>query len=122
VNGALVPISKIASGQSICGMNSLDKIQKVQEHNGTFTCYDVLFESGNCIGVAENHYFMAESGQWISLQELKAGTKLQTPKGTIGIKSVTKRPIPYSGKVYNLKVAGSDRYLVGKDAIVVRDY
>ena len=122
VNDALVPISKVALGQSICGMNSLSKIQEVQEHNGTFACYDVLLESGNCIGVAENHYFLAESGQWISLQNLKTATKLQTPKGSIGIISVTKRPMPYVGKVYNLKVAGSDRYLVGKDAIIVRDY
>jgi len=122
VNGALVPISTVAMGQSICGMNSLSKIQEVQEHKGTFTCYDVLFESGNCIGVAENHYFLAESGQWISLKSLKAGIKLQTSKGTVGIKSVTKRPTPYTGKVYNLKVAGSDRYLVGKDAVIVRDY
>ena len=121
-NGVLVPISKVVTGQSICLVNSLDQIQDVQEHNGTFTCYDVLLESGNCISVAENHYFLAESGQWISLQDLKAGIKLQTPKGSIGIISVTKRPIPYTGKVYNLKIADSDRYLVGKDAIIARDY
>jgi hypothetical protein len=35
---------------------------------------------------------------------------------------MTKRPTPYVGKVYNLKVEGSDRYLVGKDAVIVRDY
>jgi len=87
-----------------------------------FTCYDVLFESGNRLSVVENHYFMTESGRWISLQNLKTGIKLKTSKGSIGITSVTKRPMPYIGKVYNLKVAGSDRYLVGKDAIVVRDY
>jgi len=121
-SGALVPISKIALGQSIRGMNSLSKIQEVQEHKGTFTCYDVLLESGNCIGVAENHYFLSGSGQWISLKELKAGIKLKTSKGSIGITSVTKRPTPYVGKVYNLKVAGSDQYLIGKDAIIVRDY
>jgi hypothetical protein len=129
VNGALVPISKVGPGQSICGMNSLSKIQEVQEHNGTFACYDVLLESGNRISVAENHYFMTESGQWISLQNLKTvhrmpygRTRLQTSKGSIGIISVTKRPMPYVGKVYNLKVDGSDRYMVGQDAIVVRDY
>ncbi len=121
-SSALVPISKIALGQSIRGMNSLSKIQEVQEHKGTFTCYDVMLESGNCIGVAENHYFLAESGQWISLHDLKAGIKLKTSKGSIGIGSVTKRPMPYVGKVYNLKVEGSDRYLVGKDAVIVRDY
>jgi hypothetical protein len=122
VNGTLVPISKVGPGQSICGMNSLSKIQEVQQHNGTFACYDVLLESGNCISVAENHYFMTESGQWIPLKNLKTGTRLQTSKGSIGIISVTKRPMPYLGKVYNLKVDGSDRYMVGQDAIVVRDY
>ena len=122
VSGALVPISKIAHGQSIRGMNCLSKIQEVQEHKGTFTCYDVLLDSGNSISVAENHYFLAESGQWISLQNLKTGTKLKTSKGTVRIRKITKRPIPYVGKVFNLKVDGSDRYLVGKDAIVVRDY
>jgi len=81
-----------------------------------------LLESGNCIGVAENHYFLAESGQWISLLNLEKGIKLKTSKGSIGITSVTKRPMPYTDKVYNLNIAGSDRYLVGKDAIIVRDY
>jgi len=122
IDGNLVPISKVAQGQINCGINSLGKIQEVQDHNGTFTCYDVLLESGNCIGVAENHYFLSESGKWISLKELKAGIKLKTSKGSIGIMSVTKRPIPYVGNVYNLNIAGSDRYLVGKDAIIVRDY
>jgi hypothetical protein len=121
-SGALVPISKIALGQSIRGMNSLSKIQEVQEHKGTFTCYDVLLESGNCLSVAENHYFLTESGQWISLKNLKTSIRLQTLKGSIGIVSVTRRPMPYVGKVYNLKVEGSDRYLVGKDAVIVRDY
>ena len=121
-SGALVPISKIAPRQSISGVNSLSEIEEIQEHCGTFTCYDVLIESGNCISVAENHYFLSESRQWLSLQNLKAGIKLQTQKGSIGIISVTKRPTPYTGKVYNLKVAGSDRYLVGRDAVIVRDY
>ncbi len=122
VNDALVPISTVAVGQSICGLNSLNKIQEVQEHNGIYTCYDVLLESGNCIGIAENHYFLTESGQWIAMQNLKKGTRLKTVKGSIEIISITKRPVPYVGNVYNLKITGSDRYMVGKDAIIVRDY
>jgi hypothetical protein len=122
IDGNLVPISKAAQGQINCGVKSLGEIQEVQEHNGTFTCYDVLLESGNCIGVAENHYFLAESGRWLSLKQLKTGIKLKTSKGSIGVTSVTKRPVPYIGKVYNLNIAGSDRYLIGKDAVVVRDY
>ena len=126
VDGTLVQISKVAAGQTAatvaCPAPATTQIEKLEEHEGTFACYDVLLESGNCISVAENHYFLAESGQWISLQNLKAGIKLKTSKGSIGIISVTKRPMPYIGKVYNLKVEDSDRYLVGKDAVIVRDY
>ena len=122
IDGKLVSISKVAQGQINCGVNSLGKVQKVQEHQGTFTCYDVLLKSGNRISVAENHYFLTQSGQWLSVRNLKTGTKLQTATGSIEIVSVTKRPTPYTGIVYNLKVERSDRYLVGKDAIIVRDY
>jgi len=126
VDGTLVQISNVATGQTAskvaCPATVTRQIEKLEEHEGTFTCYDVLLDSGNCISVAENHYFLAESGRWTSLQNLKAGAKLKTSKGSIGIISVTKRPIPYVGTVYNLKVEGSDRYLVGKDAVIVRDY
>ncbi len=121
-DSALLPISKIASGQSINIFDGIRKVEEVQEHTGTFICYDILLESLNCITVAENHYFMTESGQWIALQDLKDGTRLQTANGSIRITSITKRPIPYTGKVYNLKIEGSDRYLVGEDAVIVRDY
>jgi hypothetical protein len=122
VNGDLIPISKVAVGQSISGINNPGKVQEVQEHNGTFTCYDILLENGNCIGVAENHYFLTDSWQWISLKELKAGIKLKTSKNSIGVINVTKRPQPYVGKVYNLNIAGSDCYPVGEDKIIARDY
>jgi parallel beta-helix repeat protein len=122
VNGTLVPISTSAVGQSICGINTLSNIEVVEKHIGTFTCYDVLFESNNCISIAENHYFLAETGKWIALQNLDKGTRLKTLKGSIAIINITKRPIPYVGNVYNLKIDSSDRYMVGKDAIVVRDY
>ena len=122
IEGNLIPISKAAQGQIRCGVNTFGRIHEIQEHNGTFACYDILLESGNCISVAENHYFLAESGLWMALKELKTGTKLKTSKGSIGITSVTKRPVPYVGNVYNLNIASSDRYLVGKDAVIVRDY
>lgn len=126
VDRALVQISKVVAGQTIgkvtCLANTSMQIEKLEEHEGTFVCYDVLLESGNCISVADCHYFLTESGRWVALQNLKTGTKLQTAKGSIGIISVNKRPMPYVGKVYNLKVEGSDRYKVGKDAVIVRDY
>lgn len=122
VDGKLVPISKIAGSQIVSGIAGQNKIEMLQIHNGTFTCYDILLDSGKTITVAENHYFMTDSGHWLSLHNLKADMKLKTSKGSIGIKSITKKPEPYFGKVYNLKVKGSDRYLIGEDAVVVRDY
>ena len=134
VDGILVSISSVDLRQSVgridgaavknssLSLPCLGKVQELQEHEGVFECYDVLLQSGNRIGVAERHYFLTESGKWVAVQNLKPTAKLQTPKGSIGIVSVTKRPMPYVGKVYNLKVEGSDRYLVGKDAVIVRDY
>ncbi len=126
IDGSLVQISKVVAGQMVgkvtCLADTTMQIEKLQEHEGTYECYDILFESGNCISVAECHYFLTESGRWIALQNLKAGEKLQTLEGSVEISSVTKRPMPYVGKIYNVKVKGSDRYLVGKDAIIVRDY
>ena len=122
INGELVPFSNVTKEQLNSGIVGQNMIEEIQEHEGTFVCYDVLLESGNCITIAENHYFMSESGHWLALHELKAGTRLKTSKGFVGIISVKKRPNPYIGKVYNLKIAGSDRYMVGKDMLIVRDY
>jgi predicted outer membrane repeat protein len=122
IDGALIPISKVSAGQRIGFLDISGKVETVQEHEGIFTLYDVSLESGNYITVAENHFFMSESGQWLPLHDLKAGSILKTAKGIIGIISIKKRPELYIGKVYNLKIEGSDRYMVGEDAVIVRNY
>jgi hypothetical protein len=134
IDGALVSISKANQGCSIGRINSavisncsmllpyLGTVQELQEHEGVFECHDILLQSGNRISVAERHYFLTESGKWVAVQNLKTTNKLQTPNGSVGIIKITKRPMPYVGKIYNLKVEGSDRYLVSKDAVIVRDY
>jgi hypothetical protein len=119
IDGKAIPISAARVDQNIGGIG---KIEQVQEHVGVFVVYDVLFESGNSITVADDHYFLTESGKFHSLHELKAGDKLKTSGGLVAIKSITKLSKPYSGTVYNLKIAGSDQYMVGKDAVIVRDY
>ena len=128
-DGKLVPISKVAQGRSMNVIDCIKTVEEVQEHQGTFILYDVLLDSGKSITVAENHYFMAESGRWVCLQDLitnrilpSGKARLKTSKGSVGIESINKRPMPYVGKVYNLKIHGSDRYLIGEDAIIVRDY
>ena len=99
-----------------------DRVEKVQEHAGTFECRDIVLENGNRIGVVGAHCFMLDTGRWIAAQNLKTGLSLRTLQGTVRVKSVTMRAVPYTGKVYNLKIAGSDQYMVGKDSVIVRDF
>ena len=65
---------------------------------------------------------MLDSGRWIAAQDLRSGWRFKTLDGAVTIKSVTTSTIPFVGKVYNLKIKGSDRYVVEKDGVIVRDY
>jgi hypothetical protein len=128
VDGMIVPISKVVAGQavgrSLCTTPGTwtDQVEEVQEHTGTFECCDIILESGNHISVVGNHCFMLSNGDWIAAQDLKSGLSLRTLQGSVRIKSITVRATPYTGKVYNLKIKDSEEYIVGKDAVVVRDY
>lgn len=119
VNGQQTQISKVTANQPLVQNTS---VQQLQVHEGTFEVRDVVLESGDCISVVSTHLFMLESGQWITAPQLRSGMMLKTLNGTIGIKSVTVRATPYVGKVYNVKVNNSHQYMVGKDAVIVRDY
>jgi hypothetical protein len=123
VDGELVQIAKVTADQEVGRQSSGGLVlEQIQEHEGTFECRDIVLDSGNQIGVVDAHCFMLDSGRWIAAQNLTAGMRLKTLTGDVGIKSVTKRDVPYTGKVYNLKVKNSDRYLVGRDVVIVRDY
>jgi hypothetical protein len=65
---------------------------------------------------------MLDSGKWVAAQNLESGMNLKTMNGTVAIKSVVTRAMPFVGNVYNLKVSNSDQYNVGKDGVVVRDF
>lgn len=125
INGKIVPISKVVEGEMVHGFlpgSLTDRVEEVQEHIGKFECRDIILENGNHIAVVGDHCFMLANGKWISTQNLKNGISLRTLKGKVRIKSVKMRSVPYTGKVYNLKIKNSDMYLVGRDAIIVRDY
>ncbi len=107
--------------QAVCS-RQIEGIDVHDESEGTWIRYDVLLETGNCISVADSHYFLLDSGRWASVQELISGSKLVCLEGPVAIDRVVKRALPCIGKVYNLKVRNSERYLVGKDGIVVRDW
>ncbi len=121
VNGALVQISKVAAGQEVSCL-ATTSFEKLEEHMGSFECRDITLENGNSISVVDAHCFMLDSGQWVAAQNLQSGMKLKSLNGTVSIKSVVTRTMPFVGKVYNLKVSGSDQYSVGKDGVVVRDF
>jgi hypothetical protein len=128
VNGELVQISKVAPGQTVgkllCTTPTpcLEQVERLDVHEGTFECRDITLENGNVISVADLHFFLLDSGQWVPVQELKSGSKLVSSDGSIAIKSIVKRTVPVVGKVYNLKVKNGEQYLVGQDGVVVRDW
>lgn len=87
-----------------------------------FECRDIVLESGDCISVVDAHCFMLDSGQWVAAPNLRSGLRLKTQSGTVSIKHIAVRAVPFVGKVYNIKIKGSDQYFVGIDRVIVRDY
>ena len=122
INGALVQILKVIVGQKAGCIATVKQIEKLEEHQGSFECRDITLENGNRISVVDAHRFMLDSGKWVAAPNLQSGMKLKSLKDSITIKSVVKRPLPFVGKVYNLKVADSEQYFVGKDGVIVRDW
>ncbi len=128
VDGAFVQISRVVPGQTVGKLHCaaltarLEQVEQLEEHEGSFECRDITLENGNSISVVCAHCFMLDSGQWVAAQNLESGMKLKSLNGTVTIKSVVTRAMPFVGKVYNLKVSGSDQYMVGKDGVVVRDF
>jgi hypothetical protein len=124
IDGKTIEISKVSAGQTL-GLSVCDnycQIKQLLEHEGTYDLFDIKLESGEILTVADEHYFKVESGLWISSKDLTAGTNLKTAKGVIKIESISKQSQPFTGKVYNLDIKDSDTYMVGKAAVIVRDY
>ncbi|MBW7988636.1 MAG: prepilin-type N-terminal cleavage/methylation domain-containing protein [Planctomycetes bacterium] len=124
VNGTMVKISKVAAGQTIGKANCLAaaSLEKLEVHQGSWVCRDITLENGNSISVVDAHCFMLDSGKWVAAQNLESSMSLKTLNGTVAIKSVVTRAMPFVGNVYNLKISNSDQYNVGKDGVVVRDF
>ena len=128
VDGILTRIAEVAPDQRVTKslgttmIPCLGQVETVQEHRGIFECRDIVLEDGNRISVVDAHCFMLDSGRWIAAPDLRSGLRLKTISGTVAIKSVTLRAVPYVGKVYNLKVKDGEQYLVGKDGVIVRDW
>jgi prepilin-type N-terminal cleavage/methylation domain-containing protein len=134
VDGAPVEISQVTQGQKVsileaAGLTSaaaqpvsLRQIERIEQHEGTFDCYDVALETGDSISAVGSHRFLLDSQRWVPVQDLKAGWKLMSLKGPVGIKSVAKRATPLVGRVYNLKIQNTETYCVGKAGLIVRDW
>jgi len=138
INGALVQISRVAAGQNVGKLvsaspatclavaPSLKAIEEIEAHPaeevGPLDCYDIALESGNSITVVNMHFVLTDAGQWVDIRDLTSGSKLMSINGPITVTSVVKRATPFVGTSYNLKVKGSERYFVGKDGVIVRDW
>jgi hypothetical protein len=136
VDGEMREISKVVAGgmvdkpavaRTITSLQNTvcsSEIEEVVVHDdlGSWERYDISLENGNSLVVADSHYFLLASGDWVSSLKLKAGSKLQTLEGTVAVKSIVKSAARSAGVVYNLKIKGGERYLVGKDGIIVRDW
>jgi prepilin-type N-terminal cleavage/methylation domain-containing protein len=122
VDGKLVPILEVASGQKIGNLDSIAAIEWIQEHGvGSYDCYDILLESGNSITVVHSHYFMTACGEWVPVEKLCSGSQLQSMNGPISVISVVKRAMPFVGNAYNLKVEGANLFFVGEDGVAAVD-
>ena|GEM_PF-717218 len=130
VNGRLVEIGQVCAGRKagrldcLARTSGMHEIEEVQEHEGTYDCYELVLASGEVITVADEHYFLVDAGfeQWVSVHDLRPGSILKSLSGPVRVTAVLKRPAPLTGTVYNLKIKSSDRYFVGRDGIIVRDY
>jgi hypothetical protein len=128
-DGKLVQISEVLPGQKLGRFEALalaarePQVDSIDEHEGVFPeCYDIVLETGNCITVVNSHFFLPDSGRWTRVQDLRPGCQLQSLTGPVTVKNIVRRQTPYVGKVYNLKIKSSDRYCVGQDALIARDY
>jgi predicted enzyme related to lactoylglutathione lyase len=134
VDGAQVQFSKITAGQKVGRLDAtetesgfekpvcLKEIESVLEYRGTYDYYNIVLETGNYINVVNTHYFLTDSDRWVLVQNLKAGSKLRSLKGPIRIKTISKSEEQFTGRLYNLKIKGGDRYFVGKDGVAVRGH
>jgi hypothetical protein len=131
VDGRLMPICNVTAGRHAGGAadsfllagGAANAIETVQVHPGQFDdCYDVVLQTGERIGVVGSHRFGLQTGRWVPVEQLRPGMCLRSLGGGVVIAQVVKRPTPYVGTVYNLKIADADAYFVGAAGVVVRDY
>ena len=105
---------------------SLKAIEEIQAHPaaeaGPLDCYDIALESGDSMTVVNKHFVLTDAGQWVDIRNLTSGSKLMSINGPITVTSVVKRAMPFVGTCYNLKIKDSERYFVGKDGVIVRDW
>jgi prepilin-type N-terminal cleavage/methylation domain-containing protein len=130
VDGQLMPICQVAAGQRAGGCPdplaagmSLRQIERVDAHQGTFDHVTTLIlENGESLCVVDTHILLLDSGRWVRVEELRAGSVLRTHGASIRVLAALRHSRPYVGTVYNLKVRDSHQYCVGRAGVVVRDY
>ena len=121
-DGKFVPIVEMRPGREVSVFNNAAEVEWLQEHGvGRYDCYDMTFETGNSLVVVHSHNFLTVAGEWVAVENLRSGSKLQSLNGPITITSVVKRAMPFVGNAYNLKIRGANLFFVGKDGVAAVD-
>ena len=121
-DGKFVPIVEMRPGREVSVFNNAAEVEWLQEHGvGAYDCYDMTFETGNTLVVVHSHNFLTVAGQWVAVENLTSGSKLQSLNGPITVTSIVKRAMPFVGNAYNLKIKGANLFFVGKDGVAAVD-
>ena len=79
--------------------------------------YELSFvEGANSLrGTGVHPLYSLDRGDWVHLQDLQAGERLQTKEGTVTVEGLQK--VPGIHTVYNVEVEGDHEYLIGDAGI-----
>jgi prepilin-type N-terminal cleavage/methylation domain-containing protein/prepilin-type processing-associated H-X9-DG protein len=130
VDGRLMPIDRVQVGQvagapclALAAGDALHPVERVEVHEGPSDgAYTLILENGESLCVVGSHVFLLDSGTWVRLEDLRAGSVLRTHGAPIRVLAALRHSRPYPGTVYNLKIEDSNHYFVGRAGVVVRDY
>lgn len=107
----------VLSQDTVTGSLSFQTISVVH-HNPPGKILAVALDNGETISASIFHRFWRAGVGWAQARHLKPGDQLRLLQGSARVLSVTEKPaVP----VYNLDVAGSRTYFVGKYNVLVHD-
>lgn len=118
-----MPIETLAVGDRVLSQDVTTGVLGVQpvlvvHHNPAGATIQVELDSGETVTASVYHRFWRAGRGWAMARELQAGDVVRTLAGTARVASVSPGP---TEPLFNLDVAGSRTYFVGKGDALVHD-